>query len=171
MDSIILTKGHQFQSKFGHYKHDSMVGVLYGSKVSLKHSTAPLEALIWLYWTFLVFFFERSWFRLSPEADSWVMASPYHWWICFQRAKRTVKSCNRTLALPHRTQILYLPDIAFITSYLDIKAGSKVVEAGNIVYSYAKHLSTPLLNLDRLVSFFELQERVVAPSRMLLRDR
>jgi hypothetical protein len=73
--------------------------------------------------------------------------------------------------LPHRTQILYLPDIAFITSYLDIKAGSKVVEAGNIVHHYAKDFSTPLLNLDLLVSFFELQERVVAPSRMLLRDR
>lgn len=38
----------------------------------------------------------------------------------------------RTLALPHRTQILYLPDIAFITSYLDIKAGSKVIEAGEL---------------------------------------
>lgn len=36
-----------------------------------------------------------------------------------------------TLALPHRTQILYLADIAFITSYLDIKKGSKVIEAGS----------------------------------------
>lgn len=35
-----------------------------------------------------------------------------------------------TLALPHRTQILYLADIAFITSYLGIKKGSKVIEAG-----------------------------------------
>jgi tRNA (adenine57-N1/adenine58-N1)-methyltransferase len=35
-----------------------------------------------------------------------------------------------TMALPHRTQILYLADIAFITSYLDIKRGSKVIEAG-----------------------------------------
>lgn len=37
---------------------------------------------------------------------------------------------SRTQALPHRTQILYLPDIAFITNYLDVKAGSKVIEAG-----------------------------------------
>ncbi|KAJ3935909.1 MAG: tRNA methyltransferase complex GCD14 subunit [Lentinula lateritia] len=35
-----------------------------------------------------------------------------------------------TIALPHRTQILYLADIAFITSYLNIKNGSQVVEAG-----------------------------------------
>ncbi|KAJ3800890.1 tRNA methyltransferase complex subunit Cpd1 [Lentinula aff. detonsa] len=35
-----------------------------------------------------------------------------------------------TMALPHRTQILYLADIAFITSHLNIKAGSQVVEAG-----------------------------------------
>ncbi|KIL59074.1 hypothetical protein M378DRAFT_169842 [Amanita muscaria Koide BX008] len=35
-----------------------------------------------------------------------------------------------TMALPHRTQILYLADIAFITSYLNIKRGSKVIEAG-----------------------------------------
>ena len=38
-----------------------------------------------------------------------------------------------TLALPHRTQILYLADIAFVTSWLDIKPGSKVIEAGNCV--------------------------------------
>lgn len=36
----------------------------------------------------------------------------------------------RTMALSHRTQILYLPDIAFITSYLHIKPGDTVVEAG-----------------------------------------
>jgi tRNA (adenine57-N1/adenine58-N1)-methyltransferase len=35
-----------------------------------------------------------------------------------------------TMALPHRTQILYMADIAFITSYLNIKRGSRVVEAG-----------------------------------------
>ena len=35
-----------------------------------------------------------------------------------------------TLALPHRTQILYLADIAFVVSWLDIKPGSRVIEAG-----------------------------------------
>lgn len=34
------------------------------------------------------------------------------------------------MALPHRTQILYLADIAFITTHLNIGPGSQVVEAG-----------------------------------------
>lgn len=54
-----------------------------------------------------------------------------------------------TIALPHRTQILYLADIAFIVSYLDIKPGSKVVEAGKAIRcagcdSVAFHLSLPV---------------------------
>lgn len=43
---------------------------------------------------------------------------------------RCARPYRRTQALPHRTQILYLPDIAFITNYLDVKAGSRVIEAG-----------------------------------------
>ncbi|KAJ7608548.1 tRNA methyltransferase complex GCD14 subunit, partial [Roridomyces roridus] len=35
-----------------------------------------------------------------------------------------------TMALPHRTQILYIADISFIISYLDIRRGSRVIEAG-----------------------------------------
>lgn len=35
-----------------------------------------------------------------------------------------------TLALPHRTQILYFADISLITSQLDLKPGSVVIEAG-----------------------------------------
>lgn len=38
-----------------------------------------------------------------------------------------------TMALPHRTQILYLADISYITSWLDIRPGSRVIEAGNII--------------------------------------
>lgn len=39
-----------------------------------------------------------------------------------------------TLALPHRTQILYLADIAFIISSLNIRPGSSVIEAGTLSY-------------------------------------
>ncbi|RKO97281.1 hypothetical protein CXG81DRAFT_11558, partial [Caulochytrium protostelioides] len=35
-----------------------------------------------------------------------------------------------TLALPHRTQILYNTDISFITSQLELKPGSVVIETG-----------------------------------------
>lgn len=40
-----------------------------------------------------------------------------------------------TIALPHRTQILYLADIAFIVSWLGIKKGSNVIEAGKMPIS------------------------------------
>ncbi|KAK8861271.1 hypothetical protein IAR55_002090 [Kwoniella newhampshirensis] len=35
-----------------------------------------------------------------------------------------------TLSLPHRTQILYLPDISYITMRLGVRVGGKVIEAG-----------------------------------------
>ncbi len=43
-----------------------------------------------------------------------------------------------TMALPHRTQILYIADISFITSYLNIHKGSTVIEAGP--YYWWRHL-------------------------------
>ncbi|KAH8806535.1 tRNA methyltransferase complex GCD14 subunit-domain-containing protein [Flagelloscypha sp. PMI_526] len=39
-----------------------------------------------------------------------------------------------TMALPHRTQILYLADIALITSYLHVTRGSIVIEAGEAFF-------------------------------------
>ncbi|KAL4261575.1 tRNA (adenine(58)-N(1))-methyltransferase catalytic subunit TRM61 [Pleurotus pulmonarius] len=48
-----------------------------------------------------------------------------------------------TMALPHRTQILYLADIAFITSQLDIKPGSRVVEAGWFMDVEIFHFCSP----------------------------
>ncbi|KAH6596310.1 hypothetical protein BASA61_003543 [Batrachochytrium salamandrivorans] len=35
-----------------------------------------------------------------------------------------------TLVLPHRTQILYQPDISLITSFLEMKPGVRMIEAG-----------------------------------------
>ncbi len=61
-----------------------------------------------------------------------------------------------TLALPHRTQILYLADIAFITSWLDLKPGSVVIEAG--AYSWSP------LSLHPNCS---LQGRDLVPSHIL----
>lgn len=40
-----------------------------------------------------------------------------------------------TLSLPHRTQILYMPDISLILLELDIKPGSIVIEAGFFLFS------------------------------------
>ncbi|KAG8746563.1 tRNA (adenine-N(1)-)-methyltransferase catalytic subunit trm61 [Ceratobasidium sp. 414] len=41
-----------------------------------------------------------------------------------------------TLALPHRTQILYHADISYITMWLAIKPGSVVIEAGELTITY-----------------------------------
>ncbi|EIN12928.1 tRNA methyltransferase complex GCD14 subunit [Punctularia strigosozonata HHB-11173 SS5] len=46
-----------------------------------------------------------------------------------------------TMALPHRTQILYMADIAFITSWLNIRTGSTVVEAGTGSGSFSHSLA------------------------------
>lgn len=37
----MVKEGAQLQNKYGHYKHDSMVGVSYGTKVS--HCLSPSE--------------------------------------------------------------------------------------------------------------------------------
>ena len=50
-----------------------------------------------------------------------------------------------TLALPHRTQILYLADIAFITSWLHIRPGTVVIEAGASVHHSSPKFPTSTL--------------------------
>ncbi|PPR03104.1 hypothetical protein CVT24_012384, partial [Panaeolus cyanescens] len=58
-----------------------------------------------------------------------------------------------TLALPHRTQILYLADIAFITSWLGIKRGSRVVEAGTGSGSFSHSVTRTVGSTGKLYSF------------------
>lgn len=58
-----------------------------------------------------------------------------------------------TLALPHRTQILYLADIAFVTSWLDIKPGSKVIEAGTGSGSFSHSTARTIGQTGRLWSY------------------
>lgn len=58
-----------------------------------------------------------------------------------------------TLALPHRTQILYLADIAFITSYLNIKKGSRVIEAGTGSASFSHSVARTIGSSGHLWSY------------------
>ncbi|GAA5913257.1 hypothetical protein JCM8208_003250 [Rhodotorula glutinis] len=67
-------------------------------------------------------------------------------------------------ALPHRTQILYLPDIAFITSYLDIKPGSRVIEAGTGSGSFSHSLARTV-GAEGKVHSFEYHEERFAKAR------
>ena len=50
-----------------------------------------------------------------------------------------------TLALPHRTQIIYTPDVSLIVLNLDLRPGSVVCEAGN-----CRRASMPLSQLTFL---------------------
>ncbi|OJA20195.1 hypothetical protein AZE42_04619 [Rhizopogon vesiculosus] len=58
-----------------------------------------------------------------------------------------------TMALPHRTQILYLADIAFITSWLDIKRGSRVIEAGTGSGSFSHSIARTIGSAGHLWSY------------------
>ena len=84
---LVITPGKDFNTRFGHYRHNDLVGIPYGSKVGSRNGKGFVHVL-------------------RPTPELW------------------------TMALPHRTQILYLADIAFITSWLDIRRGSRVIEAG-----------------------------------------
>jgi tRNA (adenine57-N1/adenine58-N1)-methyltransferase catalytic subunit len=87
VQSLVVTPGKSFNSRYGDYPHADLVGIPYGSKVASRTGKGFVHIL-------------------RPTPELW------------------------TLALPHRTQILYLADIAFITSWLHIRPGSVVIEAG-----------------------------------------
>jgi hypothetical protein len=87
VQSLVVTPGKAFNSRYGDYPHSDLVGIPYGSKVASRSGKGFVHIL-------------------RPTPELW------------------------TLALPHRTQILYLADIAFITSWLHIRPGSVVIEAG-----------------------------------------
>ncbi|CAE6519978.1 unnamed protein product [Rhizoctonia solani] len=58
-----------------------------------------------------------------------------------------------TLALPHRTQILYHADISYITMWLGIKPGSVVVEAGTGSGSFSHSIARTIGPTGKLFSF------------------
>ncbi|KAK7048705.1 adenine(58)-N(1)-methyltransferase catalytic subunit TRM61 [Favolaschia claudopus] len=58
-----------------------------------------------------------------------------------------------TLALPHRTQILYIADISLIISYLDIRRGSRVIEAGTGSGSFSHSVARSIGSSGHLWSY------------------
>ncbi|BFZ54572.1 tRNA (adenine-N(1)-)-methyltransferase catalytic subunit trm61 [Savitreella phatthalungensis] len=63
-----------------------------------------------------------------------------------------------TLALSHRTQILYAHDMAFIMGKLNVRPGCRVIEAGTGSGSFTHTLARTIGNYGRLFSF-EFHER------------
>ncbi|KAI8076835.1 tRNA methyltransferase complex GCD14 subunit-domain-containing protein [Halteromyces radiatus] len=64
-----------------------------------------------------------------------------------------------TLVVPHRTQILYLPDISFITTYLDMKPGARVIESGTGSGSFSHSIARTIAPTGKLYSFEYHSER------------
>nr|XP_019004544.1 tRNA (adenine-N(1)-)-methyltransferase catalytic subunit TRM61 [Kwoniella mangroviensis CBS 8507]OCF68005.1 tRNA (adenine-N(1)-)-methyltransferase catalytic subunit TRM61 [Kwoniella mangroviensis CBS 8507] len=64
-----------------------------------------------------------------------------------------------TLSLPHRTQILYLPDISYITMRLGVRVGGKVIEAGTGSGSMTHSLSRTVGPTGQVLSFEYHQPR------------
>jgi len=88
VDFIYVTENKMYDSKYGHYYHNNLVGVEYGSKV---YDLTGKGGYIYV---------------LKPTPELW------------------------TLALNHRTEILYSCDVSLIIYYLELKPGSIVLESG-----------------------------------------
>ncbi|KAJ1979712.1 tRNA (adenine-N(1)-)-methyltransferase catalytic subunit trm61 [Dimargaris verticillata] len=58
-----------------------------------------------------------------------------------------------TLIVPHRTQILYLPDISFISAYLDLVPGRRVLECGTGSGSFSHSIARSIAPNGHLYSF------------------
>ncbi|KAH9847906.1 tRNA methyltransferase complex GCD14 subunit-domain-containing protein [Lenzites betulinus] len=69
-----------------------------------------------------------------------------------------------TLALPHRTQILYLADIAFVSAWLDIRPGSRLIEAGTGSGSFSHSVARTVGPRGHLWSY-EFHESRAAKAR------
>jgi tRNA (adenine57-N1/adenine58-N1)-methyltransferase len=73
-----------------------------------------------------------------------------------------------TKVLPHRTQILYLPDIALVTHCLELKPGSVVIESGTGSASLTHALVRAVAPHGHVYTFEFNEARAVAaaPSRI-----
>ncbi|KAI9450426.1 tRNA methyltransferase complex subunit Cpd1 [Lactarius psammicola] len=110
VQSLVVTPGNEFNSRYGHYRHSDLVGIPYGSKVASRTGKGFIHIL-------------------RPTPELW------------------------TLALPHRTQILYLADIAFITSWLHIRPGSVVIEAGTGSGSFTHSIARTVGSTGRVHTY------------------
>ncbi|CAM0138025.1 tRNA (adenine-N(1)-)-methyltransferase catalytic subunit trm61 [Umbelopsis sp. WA50703] len=74
-----------------------------------------------------------------------------------------------TLILPHRTQILYIADISFISAYLDLKPGTRMIESGTGSGSFSHSIARTIAPTGHLFSF-EFHERRADIARQEFKD-
>ncbi|KAI8621900.1 tRNA methyltransferase complex GCD14 subunit-domain-containing protein [Chytriomyces sp. MP71] len=73
-----------------------------------------------------------------------------------------------TQTLPHRTQILYMPDIALVSQMLDLKPGRVVVESGTGSGSFSHSIARTIAPSGKLYTFEYHAERVAKFQEELL---
>lgn len=111
---IYVKSGESFNTRFGSFPHDSMIGLEFGSQIT----TPKDRGFVYL---------------LQPTPELW------------------------TMSLPHRTQIVYTTDSSYILQRLDVKIGSKVIEAGTGSGSFT-HAFARTLNDEGKLYTFEFHE-------------
>ena len=75
---LVVQPGLQLQSRYGQFKHEEMVGVTFGSKVSHSHAHCTFVCsteLLSLRARFAVRFCERQGVRVPLEADTGALVS------------------------------------------------------------------------------------------------
>ncbi|PWZ00976.1 GCD14-domain-containing protein [Testicularia cyperi] len=117
---LTVTPGEHVSNMFGHFLHDDMIGMPYGSKMISRNRRGYV-------------------YLLRPTPELW------------------------TLALPHRTQILYAPDMSFISMKLNMGPGSRVIEAGTGSGSFSHFIARTVGR--------SAPERISAPSASSVNDQ
>ncbi|KAG0673358.1 tRNA (adenine-N(1)-)-methyltransferase catalytic subunit trm61 [Pichia californica] len=107
---IYVKSGEHFNTRFGSFPHDSMIGLEFGSQIT----TPKDRGFVYL---------------LQPTPELW------------------------TMSLPHRTQIVYSTDSSYILQRLDVKIGSKVIEAGTGSGSFTHAFARTVNNEGNLFTF------------------
>jgi tRNA (adenine57-N1/adenine58-N1)-methyltransferase len=111
---IYVTPGKHFNTRFGSFPHDSMIGLEFGSQIT----TPKDRGFVYL---------------LKPTPELW------------------------TMSLPHRTQIVYTPDSSYILQRMDVRVGSRVIEAGTGSGSFT-HAFARCVNTEGQLFSFEFHE-------------
>lgn len=106
---LTVTPGEHVSNMFGHFPHEDMIGMPYGSKMISKNGRGYV-------------------YLLRPTPELW------------------------TLALPHRTQILYAPDMSFISMKLNMGPGSRVIEAGTGSGSFSHFIARTVGRANSTIS-------------------
>lgn len=125
---VTVEKGKEDSNPFGTFQHDDMIGRPWGSRVS--NESTPFIS---------TFYLHSLTFSLS-SLSSQVYAKNKRGYVFLLRPTPSLW----TLSLPHRTQILYYPDICFVALKLNLGPGSKLIEAGTGSGSFT-HWSSSLV--------------------------